>query len=50
MLADIGIYQSANALIRHHGDGAAFHAAMRADAMLYADDLTAGPISGARAW
>ena len=31
MLSDIEIYQSANALIRRYGDGAAVHAAMRAD-------------------
>ena len=39
MLADIEIYQSANALIRQHCDGAAVHAAMRADAMLDTGDL-----------
>ncbi len=39
MLADIEIYQSASVLIRDHVDGAAFHAAMRADAMLDAGDL-----------
>ena len=33
------IYQSATVLIRQHGDGAAFHAAMRADAMLEGGDL-----------
>ncbi len=38
MPSDIEIYQSANLLIREYGDGAAFHAAMRADAMLEAGD------------
>ena len=39
MPSDMEIYQSANVLIRQHGDGAGFHAAMRADAMLEAGDL-----------
>ena len=38
MPTDKEIYQSANELIRQHGDGGAFHAAMR-DAMLQAGDL-----------
>ena len=36
MIADNEIYQSASVLIRKNGDGAGFHAAMRADAMLEA--------------
>jgi hypothetical protein len=39
MVSDIEIYRSANALICQYGDGAAFHAAMRADALLEAGDL-----------
>ena len=39
MPSDKEIYQSANVLIRDHGDGAAFRGAMRADAILEAGDL-----------
>ena len=39
MPSDKEIYQSASVLIRQHGDGAGFHAAMRADAMLETGDL-----------
>ena len=39
MIPDLDIYQSANLLVKQHGDDAAIHAAMRADAMLEAGDL-----------
>ncbi len=39
MPTDKEIYQSASVLIRRHGDGAGFHATMRADTMLEAGDL-----------
>ena len=35
---DIGIYRSANALVKQHGQDAPIEAAMRADAMLEAGD------------
>ncbi len=39
MTSDLDIYRSAQALIKQHGQDAAVHAAMRADAMLEKGDL-----------
>ena len=39
MAADLDIWRSANLLVKHHGEDAPIHAAMRADAMLEAGDL-----------
>ncbi len=39
MIADLDIYRSANVLVKHHGQDAPIHAAMRADAMLDKGDL-----------
>ncbi len=39
MTSDLDIYRSAQALVKHHGQDAPIHAAMRADAMLEAGDL-----------
>ena len=39
MTSDIDIYRSAHVLIQQHGEGAAFEAAMKADAMLDKGDL-----------
>ena len=39
MVPDLDIYRSANVLVKHHGQGAPIHAAMRADAMLDKGDL-----------
>ncbi len=39
MISDLGIYRSANVLIREHGEDAPLEAAMRADAMLERGDL-----------
>ena len=39
MIPAIDIYRSAQALVKHHGQDAPIHAAMRADAMLEAGDL-----------
>ncbi len=39
MTSDLDIYRSANVLVKHHGQDAPVHAAMRADAMLEAGDL-----------
>ena len=39
MIPDLDIYRSANVLIKHHGQDAPIHAAMRADAMLEKSDL-----------
>ncbi len=39
MIPDLDIYRSANVLIKHHGEDAPIHAAMRADAMLDKGDL-----------
>ncbi len=38
MIPDLDIYRSANLLVKHHGQDAPTHAAMRADAMLEAGD------------
>ncbi len=39
MTPDLDIYRAANVLVKHHGQDAPIHAAMRADAMLEAGDL-----------
>ena len=39
MTSDLDIYRSANLLVKHHGEDAPLHAAMRADAMLEKGDL-----------
>ncbi len=39
MTSDLDIYQSANLLVKRHGQDAPIHAAMRADAMLEKGDL-----------
>ena len=39
MITDLDIYRSANVIVKHHGEDARVHAAMRADAMLEAGDL-----------
>ncbi len=39
MTSDIDIYRVANLLVKHHGQDAPIHAAMRADAMLDKGDL-----------
>ena len=39
MIPDLDIYRSAQLLVKHHGEDAPIHAAMRADAMLEAGDL-----------
>ena len=39
MVPDLDIYRSANLLMKHHGQDAPIHAAMRADAMLDKGDL-----------
>ena len=45
MPSDLDIYRSAKLLIDQHGEAAARHAAMRADAL-----LEAGDIEGRRVW
>ncbi len=39
MIPDLDIYRSAALLVKHHGQDAPTHAAMRADATLKAGDL-----------
>ncbi len=39
MTSDLGIFRSANVLVKRHGQDAPIHAAMRADAMLEKGDL-----------
>ena len=39
MIPDLDIYRSAQVLVKHHGQDAPIHAAMRADAMLETGDL-----------
>ncbi len=39
MIPDLDIYRSANVLVKHHGQDAPIHAAMRADTMLDKSDL-----------
>ena len=39
MTSNIDIYQTANELIKQHGDDAPIHAAMRADELLNAGDM-----------
>ncbi len=45
MTSDLDIYRSAHLLIMQRGEGAARHAAMRADALLEAGDM-----EGRRVW
>ncbi len=45
MLSDLGIYRAAQAAIQEYGDGAALHAAQRADEL-----LAAGDMEGRRVW
>jgi hypothetical protein len=45
MTTNIDIYQTANELIKQHGDDAPIHAAMRADEL-----LDAGDIDGQAVW
>ena len=45
MPSEIDIYRSANLLIKQHGEDAARHAAMRADALMEAGDM-----EGRRVW
>ena len=39
MIPDLDIYRTADLFVKHHGEDAPIHAAMRADAMLEAGDL-----------
>jgi len=39
MIPDLAIYQSAQVLVKRHGQDAPIHAAMRADALLDVGDL-----------
>ncbi len=39
MIPDLDTYRSANVLVKHHGQDAPIHAAMKADAMLKKGDL-----------
>ena len=39
MIPDLDIWRSANVLVKHHGQDAPIHAAMRADALLEKGDL-----------
>ena len=39
MTSDLDIYRSAQMLVKHHGQDAPIHAAMRADAMLEKGDM-----------
>lgn len=39
MISDIDIYRTANVLVKQHGEDAATHAAMSADAMLEKGDM-----------
>ncbi len=39
MVPNLDIYRSANLFVKHHGQDAPIHAAMRADAMLEKGDL-----------
>ncbi len=39
MIPEIDIFRSAQVLVKHHGDDAPIHAAMRADELLEAGDL-----------
>ncbi len=45
MTSDLDIYRSAQVLVKHHGQDAPIHAAMRADELLEAGDL-----DGCTAW
>ncbi len=39
LIPDLDIYRSAQVLVKHHGEDAPIHAAMRADELLEAGDL-----------
>ncbi len=39
MIPDLDVFRTANLLVKHHGQDAPIHAAMRADAMLEKGDL-----------
>ncbi len=39
MIPDLDLYRTANVLVKHHGQDAPIHAAMRADALLDEGDL-----------
>ncbi len=39
MTSDLDIYRSANELIKHHGEDAPIHAAMRADELMETGDM-----------
>ncbi len=45
MLPDLDIFRSAQVLVKHHGQDAPIHAAMRADAM-----LEKGDVDGCAVW
>ncbi len=45
MIPDLDIYRTANLLVKHHGQDAPIHAAMRTDAALEGGDL-----DGLRVW
>ncbi len=44
MTTDLDIYCSTNVLLKHHGQDAPIHAAMRADAMLEKDNLDSSAV------
>ncbi len=44
MLSDLEIYRAAQATIDRYGDGAALHAAQRADELLAAGDMDGGRV------
>ena len=39
MTSDLDIYRTANLFIKHHGEDASIHAAMRADELMEAGDV-----------
>ena len=45
MTSDLGIYRTANVLVKHYGEDAALEAAQHADAM-----LEKGSLDGQRVW
>jgi hypothetical protein len=44
-MEDIDLYRTASEMIKHHGDDAALHAALKADAL-----LAKGDMHGAKVW
>ena len=46
MIPDLDIYRSAQTLVKHHGQDAPIHAAMRADELLDAGDLDGAGVAG----